>query len=54
MKYRYMFFGLAVIFLILAIVEFVRTDNYTAIVVNAITAVIFLLLGVSPPKRPLR
>ena len=52
MKYRYIFFGVGGIFLILAVVEFVRTANYTAIVVNAITAGIFLLLGVSPPKRP--
>jgi hypothetical protein len=51
MKSRYIFILLGTLFLIFAVVEFVRTANYTAVVVNAITAVIFLFLGVMPAKR---
>ncbi|HEV2274448.1 MAG TPA: hypothetical protein VGR96_09795 [Acidobacteriaceae bacterium] len=51
MKYRYFFFGVGVVFLIFAGVEFARTDNDVAVAVNAITGVIFLFLGFSPPRR---
>jgi hypothetical protein len=52
MRSRYIFFAVGALFLLFAVVEFVRTDNYTAIIVNAIAAVIFFFLGVAPARRP--
>jgi hypothetical protein len=51
MKSRYVFITVGALFLIFAVIEFVRTANYAAIIVNAITAVIFLFLGVAPARR---
>jgi hypothetical protein len=51
MRSRYIFIAAGLVFLIFAVVEFVRTDNYTAIVVNALAAVVFLILGVVPGKK---
>jgi hypothetical protein len=51
MKYRYLFFAAAILFLALAAVEFFRAQNMTAGTVNAITGAIFLFLGISRPGQ---
>jgi hypothetical protein len=51
MKYRYLYFSAAIIFLAVGVVEFFHAQNMTAGAVNSITGAIFLFLGISPPGQ---
>ena len=52
MKYRYLFFVAAGVFLVMALVALFATQNYLAVAVNGGVGLIFLFLGISPPRRP--